>query len=224
MKLIYLLLIIISYYSCTTSREIRHFIPTEYFFPESLIGSGKTFIFIDQSNGDSSFHDLYHYKKDNETYLIRTTYSMNGRSDSLIYSNYKLLEIYSHFFSQTKATKASILSDTIIDDGSRLGKNILKLSYQSDSLEWSIRSESEFVKDTVFQWQGSSLPTIVIKTTYFSTLKNKFNNHIQTNFELVFFTYEASKTGTVKIKIPKTVSNKSKDINLVRIEDMSIKN
>ncbi len=116
-----------------------------------------------------------------------------------------------------------ILSDTIIDNGRRLGKNILTVSYQSDSLEWLIRSESEFVKDTTFQWQGSSLPTIVIKTTYFSTLKSKFINEIQTNFELSFLTYEASKIGTIKIKIPKTVDNKSKDINLVRIEDMSIK-
>lgn len=122
MKLIYLLLIITPYYSCTTSKKIKQFIPTEYFFPEDQLNKGKTFIYIDQSNGDSSFHDLYHYKKDNETYLIRTTYSRNEHSDSLIYLNYKLIEVHSYFFSKTQATKAMILSDTIIDNGRRLGK------------------------------------------------------------------------------------------------------
>lgn len=224
MKLLYLLFIVALCYSCNTNKERKQFIPTEYFFPEDQIGKGKTFIFIDQTNGDSLFFDLYHHKKGNETYLIRIAYSRSNLSDSLIYLNNRLLETHSAFFSKTDLTKGVILSDTIIDNDSRLGKNVLIVSYQSDSLDWSIRSESEFAKDTIFQWQSSSLPTIVIKTTYFITLKSKFVKDIQTKFQLDFLTYEASKIGTVKIKILKTVDNKTKDINLVRIEDMSVKN
>jgi len=223
MKLLYLLLIIASCYSCSKNKKINQFLPTEYLFPKEQIGKGKTFTYIDQTNGDSSFYDLFHHKKDNETYLIKTSYTRSNLSDSLIYSNYKLLEIHSYFFSKTDITKGIILSDTIIDNGSRLGKNILIVSYQSDSLDWSIRSESEFAKDTVYQWQGSSLPAIVIKTTYFNTLKSKFVENTESNFQFDFLTYEATKIGTVKIKILKTVDNKTKDINLVRIEDMSIK-
>jgi hypothetical protein len=215
----HILLIFAFICACNLKKKNTPFIPLEYLFPESEIGAGKTFIYVDQSTGDSIFHNLSHYQTKGQTYLILTAYSPKERFDSLVYRDNKLLESYSYMFSKTEATRAVILLDTIIDNGRRLGKNILKVEFHVDSTVLAVRSESEFVKDTIFAWQGVSLPSLVIKTIYYTTLKGRNDNFPLTNFQIEFLTYQAKKTGAVRIKILKTKDNQTKYIDLKEIRN-----
>ena len=143
----------------------------------------------------------------------------NEKFDSLVYLNNRLLESYSYMFSKTQPTKALILSDTIIDNGKRLGKNILKVEFHTDSTVLAIRSESEFVKDTTFMWKDTSRSTLVLRTIYYTTLKTKKNNELLSDFQLEFIIYQAEKIGAIRVKIPKTVDNKIKYLDLVEIRN-----
>jgi hypothetical protein len=217
MKFPFLVFLLILVAACSTITKSNVFVPIEYTFPEGQIASGKTFVQVDQATGDTSFEDRYHFVKNNREYLIQKFYSAQGTSDSTLYLDSKLAESYSYVFSKTVASRALILLDTIINNGKKLGKDILKVEYKSDSTILSIRSESEFIKDTTVRWRKVFLPTLVIRTTIYSSLKSRFYPSIKTDFKIDYLMYEAKNTGTVKIKL---LTPKEKVIDLIDIRNI----
>ena len=53
------LLILIFFYSCHSFRDNDSFIPLEYTFPENEINNGKTYTYVDESNGEKTYYDYY---------------------------------------------------------------------------------------------------------------------------------------------------------------------
>jgi hypothetical protein len=206
-------------FTCKKVKTDNPFIPRDYYFPQDKIGNGKTFVFIDQNTGDTSYQDLYFKYRDNTKYLVVKAYRANSVEDSLIYLDYKLKESYSYFFGKTEARKAEILQDTVIENGKKLGKEILKVKFKSDSTLLTIISESEFLKDTTFIWKGALIPTLVIKTTYNNTVQSNMDNETQKVFKLEFLTYQGEKTGTLRFKVLTTREGYPKNIDLIEIKD-----
>ena len=217
------LFISISFFSCNSVRDSAIFLPEKYFLPEDQINSGKTFIYLDRSIGETSYIDYYFGDNNGRRVLVQKAYLLKGTNDSQIYFHRRLIESYSNIFNTTRLTKANIFRDTIIENGKRLGKHILSVSFESDSTIWKIISESEFMKDTIFTWKGKSLPTLVINTTYNTTIQNKFDRNENMNFKIEFNTYEAEKIGSVRLNVLTTTEHKPKIIDLIEIKDLSDK-
>jgi len=221
-KLRNLLLLSILCLACKTSKIDHSFIPVEFYFPADQIGEGKTFTYVDESSGDKTYLDYYHGYENNKKYLIQKAYSLQGTNDSLIYLDYQLIETYSYMFSDKEPTKGDIQQDTVIENGKKLGKNIRKVAFQTDSTLLTIISESEYVKDTIFSWKGTLLPTLVIKTTYNSSIKSKLHSEPPTDFRIEFLTYEAKGTGTIRIRMLTTQDKRVKNIDLIKIGNRQI--
>ena len=221
MRFIAVLFISVSTFSCNSVRDSVTFLPENYFLPEDQITNGKTFIYLDRSNGETTYIDYYFGDNNGRQVMIQRAYSLKGTNDSLIYLHRKLIESYSNLFNASRLAKANILQDIIIENGKRLGKNILSVSFESDSTIWKIISESEFIKDTMFTWKGKSLSTLVIRTTYNTTVENKFDSKQSTNFKIEFNTYEAEKIGSIRLNILTTTEHKPKIIDLIEIKDLS---
>lgn len=219
MKYVYAFLISIYFLSCTVNNSGTSFLPLEYRFPEIKTGEKKTYVYVDKSNGDSSFYDYYHPIKNGQVYFIVKTYNARGISDSSVYLNGKLLESYAHLFDNEILTKGVILQDTVIKNGKRLGKHILETRFSSGSLVNFFRAEYEFVKDTVFTWQNTILPTLVIKSAMSLTIKSNVTSNVQSEHRISFVSYQAKGIGTIRITFLQTAENKSKTIDLLQIID-----
>ena len=213
------LFFLILFHSCQSFKETGSFIPLKYSFPENEINKGKTFTYLDESNGEKTYYDYYFGDNYGKKCLIVKDYSSDGTGDSIIYVDHKLVESYAHFFSRYKPTKANILLDTTIHNGTRLGKNFLTVQFESDSTLLTIRSESEFLKDTTFNWKGTLLPTLIIKTTYYNTIHGKISDALDYRFQIEFITYLAQKIGRVRTRMLTTKENKLKNIDLIDIQD-----
>ena len=205
-----------------TSKHTSSFIPSEYMFPDEEIGNGKTFIYVDSSNSEEHSQDHYFGYNNGQKCRIVRAYSSTGTNDSTIYINHKLVESYSRFFYRDELTRAAILQDTIVQNGKRLGKNILIVKFESESRLLTIRTQSEFLKDTIFNWKGRMLPTIAIQTTYNSTMHWKSEKEVDTSFKIEIITYEAKRTGTVRIRVLTTKENRPKNLDLIAVQNRHI--
>jgi len=73
----------------------------------------------------------------------------------------------------------------------------------------------------MFKWKGKSLPSLVIRTTYNTTVQNKFDNKQSTNFKIEFNIYEAEKIRSVRLNVLATTACRPEVIDLIQIKDLT---
>ena len=120
MRLTYTLLTIITFFSCTDSKNPNFFIPKDFEYPENKLVNKKTFTYEDISTGKIIYYD-YVLKNKN---LIKTQYSDSKTYDSTIYFNGKAIETYSSPFEEATLVKCKIIQDTIIQNETKFGKRV----------------------------------------------------------------------------------------------------
>ncbi|UEG49639.1 hypothetical protein LK994_13435 [Ferruginibacter lapsinanis] len=216
MRIAYFLSILILFSACKHQKTYVSFVPPDYFFPEEQVGNGKTFTYVSKTNGEKTFRDIFHLNIHNINYLIVRAYDQNGTTDSLVYLNRKIIENYSYMFGKQKIIKADIYTDTIIDNGKKLGELISTFEFASQGSTFSIETKMTYLKDTTLLWRGKETASIVT----FSTFQGKLqNNKFQKEFNIESTVYSAKGIGEIKYLI-KGKDNKINEIDLVDIKDM----
>jgi hypothetical protein len=180
---------------------------------------GKKLCYSDEVSGEHSYSDVYYLDNGGRQYFITTTYTDSQKLDSVVEYNNKALSSYSYLNKGKTLSKNEIFLDTIINDGTRLGLQKINFKSLGDSAEFMVSSESRFVKDTLFNFRGDQLPTLVIQTTWNTTMKDRFADGT-VKFQMTFLMYFAKGIGKVRTRIYNINEKRIKNIDLVAIQDL----
>jgi hypothetical protein len=164
MKIGFIFLLTILTGSCSNKFLRQKLIPDEYYFPETKIEFGKTFVYLNRNNGDTAYFDLFHSKTNEKTFLIQCSYDKNSVTDSVIFLNRRFVDYYINFLDNGELWKANQISDTVAIDENGALNEIIEFQWKKDSNYTSVRSKDQIVKDTVLRWNGKSYPTIIAKS------------------------------------------------------------
>jgi hypothetical protein len=180
---LFLLLAVLAFASCQSHKEtesvgekksqrkIQRFIPEEYRYPLNKIGNGKTFVYKTMGTlNDSLFYDVQLTTEAGTKYLLVTLYTSRIKLDSFkLTTEDNPIEIFkfrSPDLSDTsrQCIQGEIKEDTVIDNGTKLGKLFYNVAYAGKTDKLTINTEGEYLKDTILPWQGKQISCIVIKT------------------------------------------------------------
>lgn len=179
---ILLLLILPAFISCGSKSEKTGFLPKDNYFPIDQIGNGKTFIYnkVGATN-QTSFKDLKLITGSGGQFLLSKQYTSDVKFDSSKTSiDSRLIETFT-FMSPDNSDnkhlpiKGEIKEDKVIDNGTKFGQRVSKIIYTGNENVVTIKTEEEYLKDTVITWQGKQLECIVIhmkSTVEFSSKSN----------------------------------------------------
>ena len=182
---LFLLLAVLAFASCQSHKEnepigenksqrkIQRFIPEEYRYPLDKIGKGKTFVFkIVGSLNDSLFYNVQPLTEAGTQYVSVTRYTSRQKIDSLkLTVKDKIMEVFSFRSPDPGDTgrqcmREEIKEDTVIDNGTKLGKFFYNVAYAGKTNKLTSSTEEEYLKDTILPWQGKQISCIVIKVKY----------------------------------------------------------
>jgi hypothetical protein len=215
---LFLLLSIVFFAGCKEAG--RPYLPVAFTLNKADKEKGKTLVYIDRSTNKYHYNDLFYIKKGNRKYLVRRWWDEEGVYDSALQSATHTLETYSTYLNDGVLNKGEILLDTIIDNGKKFGKSRFYLRHKGDSFQYDLSSVMEFVKDTVFTWQGKILPTIelTILSEYF--LKEGATGKSKPYYSLETWSYYAKGIGLVRTREHDRELNTYSTTDLVEIKDL----
>ena len=209
--------------ACSHKKKKINFYPTEYHFPNSNIGNGKTFIYRNvKDTNNLRFDDYKIITEGKRDYLLLRQYTRESTIDSVKYAiDGELIESYI-FMPDTPVyrIKGVIVKNEIIDDGSRLGKGISIAEFKAyDYFLITIRNEEYFLKDTAINWKGQKLDCIKTRSTTWIKLENKRDPSATENTKKVSEGYFAKGIGL--IRYGGNSQGRSATMELIEIRDMN---
>jgi hypothetical protein len=150
--------------SCT-GKPSESFIPQEYEFPDEQIEGGKTFVYQNTVTKEESFTDLRLIGRGAAKFRSLKNYNTQGVLDSTITTNGRTTESFNFILSADgKAVRGQNTQDTIVDDGSKLGKRLTTWQYITPNIMNTSVFSGKFTNDTTVQWKDKKLPCIVIES------------------------------------------------------------
>ena len=173
-----LLIAVLAFASCQphnqnkSAEEKQRFIPIEYRYPTDKIGNGKTYVYTKAGDSnDTVYNDLHLITENGIQYFLVTRYNTTAKLDSMKLTTWdKEVEVFSFRspdFSDTNVVclRGEIKEDTIIDNGTELGKYLYRVVYLGEKNKVTVRTEEEYLKDTVLLWNGREVNCIVVRAT-----------------------------------------------------------
>ena len=208
--------------ACSRKKKRINFYPSEYRFPDSSIGNGKTFIYRNlKDTNNLRFDDFKIITEGKRDYMLVRQYSRKSTIDSAKYAlDGQLIESYI-FMPDTPVYKLKgvIIKNEIIDDGSRLGKGISIIEFKAyEHNVITIRGEEYFLKDTVINWKGHMLDCIKTRQTIWIKWENNRDSTTE-NTEKVSEGYFAKGIGLIRYS--GNFQGRSDTMELSEIRDMS---
>jgi hypothetical protein len=221
--LLFFFMLTIIFTKCTVQKP-NDFIPKEFYYPASKIGTGKIFIYENSLTKQRRFESWQMLIINGKQFKINKSYDSSSISDSVIYLDDRVVEHYD--FSLNKGgnpIKAENLQDTVINNGHRLGIHMEKIRYETEELINTATSRVEFLKDTTFTWQGNQLPSIITSGNSKIEIKVKADTSVSKAMEVYLKLYYAKGIGPIQYSIQFTDHTGKENYGLwklVRIDDM----
>lgn len=189
MHIIKFFIFICLFESCHSQRDDETFIPKEYQYPEDSILNGKTFVYQKSGTSEKNYTDFKLKIIDNKKWLISVQYSADKTEDSVLTLNDKTKEIYSFSFNDGKPLNGLVAQDTVINDGTKLGKRIKRTVFKTDDYTSDNTSQLEYLKDTIFTWKSRKIDCIVMKAVSTTQLINNSDSSRQalSSFHNLYF-------------------------------------
>ncbi len=208
--------LMMSFYS-DNNYSTYDFIPLEYLYPEDSLKNGKTFVVKSEETGNLNLSDITLAQKSTNRQIIVRRYSNNSSGyDSTIFFNHKMTEIYSNMYSGNILVKAKIISDMILNDGSKLGTQRQVITYTYSEGQVTTDSKSTYLKDTILNWNSVQVACLVVASHIkISFQKPSDPEDKKDTFSYSVKTYYGKNLGTMRFTViePKGVHT----FNLVKI-------
>jgi hypothetical protein len=186
--------------ACKTGQTSKLFIPEEFSLAKEIVNKSVTLVYYDSLQKQYSYTDLFAVNNGNNRYLVQKIYDINGTNDSIVYINDKMIENYSYILDRNHPSKGNIIRDTILNNNDKLGRRLVDIIFETDSISLMISSESFYVKDTVLTWHNITDKALVISTKYSGALESKLDSSISSKFIFEITSYHLRKIGIVKMK------------------------
>ena len=216
-RLLFILVIINS--SCINKSAQMKLISDDYYFPESQIGFGKTMVYENNKTRDTTYTDLFHKEK----LLVQCAYDKNSTSDSAIFLDYKFVDYYINPYGKGELWKANRILDTVILDEKGKLNEIAEFRWDKDSKYVFVKSRTEIVKDTIFQWHNETYPALITNTiieTSSNFLRAPDGNN---NFKMEMTNYLCKHIGSIKRFLFVNWKKDTSIRNLIEIRDIKKK-
>ena len=178
------------------------FIPEEFEYPDTKIGTGKTFVYQNIKNKQEIFKELKLVNSNGNNYRTLKSYDIHSASDSVKSLNGVTIEVFNFFMAgDGNVTKGQKMRDTILHNEQKLGTHISEWTFNTEGLLYTTISEERYLKDTTIIWQNKDLPCLVTKGNAKIELQVKANTSIKhtTNVSGIF--YHAKGIGIFKYSI-----------------------
>lgn len=139
-------------------------IPKEYEYPEDSLSIARTFVFRNDSSGEQQWIDKSLRHTSNGNLVTEKRYAKGSQFDSTIYLNGKAIGLYNNIYIPGKITSGMVMEDTVVRDGTRLGRQLRKTFYHGPDYDVLIEGKEYFLKDTSITWQNHNYPCLVTRT------------------------------------------------------------
>ncbi len=202
-----------------TNKEKTEFLPKECIYPNDKIGNGKTFVYSKVGAKDETvFQDLKLITESGVQYRIEKLYTSSSNYDSSKYNiENKLLESFTFILSDISDNKylshppkfknfhtqnyfpvrGELKENTYTENGKIFSRKTSVIYTKGDSSLTSHDTE-EYLKDTVFTWQGKQLDCIVSTRKRISEFSTKTNPLALYTIEDIGVYYSAKGVGVVR--------------------------
>jgi len=158
------ILFIIIACGCRSKPIPQMLLPEDYYFPETKLEIGKTFVYLNEKTGDTTYLDLFHSEVNGKTFLVERSYDKNSVSDSVILTGRRVVAHYINPLDTGQLWEANQISHTIISDTAGGLKEISEIHWENGLRYAFVRSTNKIGKDTLVQWNGRSYHSIVTTT------------------------------------------------------------
>lgn len=195
MQLLFFILFILAI-SCSPAQKHKSFIPEEYHYPLNNIGKGKIKVFQNLETAQQVFSNVEFKEVSGKSYLFATQYVLGRKIDSSVSVNDELVENYG--FDNGRVIKRDVKEDVIIDIGKKYDHHKVIITYNTAISTFSSTREEEYLKDTLFQWQGTPVSCLVIKAVVSDVNESKDNSLLRQEHKTNFIFYHAKGVGLVR--------------------------
>jgi hypothetical protein len=137
-----------------------------------MLKTPKTYVYTDTKDHSREYRDVRMTNQPGQVIIDWKTHDDKSDKESSIEINDKETELYL-FIDGLKITGANT-SDSIYNDGSRLGKRLQSSSYQLNlSLYMNVTYRSQFLKDTVMTWKKKKIDCLVVESEAVAVFGNR---------------------------------------------------
>lgn len=177
-----------------TSR--KPFVPLDYEYPATILSSPKTFVYKNLSTSALTYKDIIRKDKDGAVIINWKDYDSSNIADSSTEINDKNVGHYMIINGQYY--RGIVNEDSTYQNGSQLGEKVQSESFTiGTSLVVTANIRSRFLKDTTINWNGKTLPTIVIQSEAKLVYQNTQDHSEQQSITETFY-YFAKNVGLIR--------------------------
>jgi len=203
------------------TKNKERFYPEEYLYPLNELGAGKTYVYKEVGGTQYSYMDIIPIQDSNQSVYVTQHYTSTEKIDSSTFSANWLLHDTYLFLSDTSPTRGKILSDEVIDDGSRLGQHISNVEYLSDDFIFGTVTKSTYAKDSTAQWQDQLLDCIITQDTTWMDISSVTDSSYKSKAITIYIGIFAKGIGL--IRYTGGIPDKPQSFQLIAIREIANK-
>lgn len=175
----------------------KPFVPLDYEYPATILSSPKTFVYKNLSTSALTYKDIIRKDKDGAVIINWKDYDSSNIADSSTEINDENVGHYMIINGQYY--RGIVNEDSTYQNGSQLGEKIQSESFTiGTSLVVTANIRSRFLKDTTINWNGKTLPTIVIQSKAKLVYQNTQDQSSEQQSITETFYYFAKNVGLIR--------------------------